>query len=106
MAPLPRGVPVRLKLTYEGRDVIQGSEGVYSVSARESWYPNLGAFDDLATYDMTFRYSARLQLIAVGEQVSDGHRLATMGARPTGADPPAEDATLDAALFAEQARAT
>src|SRR5262249_43532003 len=39
--------------------------------ARDSWYPNIGTFDDLATYDMTFRYSAKHVLVAVGEQVME-----------------------------------
>ena len=69
--PLPRGAPVRLTLTYEGRDVLEGAEGRYSVGARDSWYPNLGTFDDLATYTMTFRYSSRNVLVAVGEPVSE-----------------------------------
>jgi hypothetical protein len=69
--PLPRGVPVRLTLTYEGRDVLEGAEGRYSVGARDSWYPNLGTFDDLATYAMTFRYSSRNVLVAVGAPVSE-----------------------------------
>jgi hypothetical protein len=69
--PLTRGAAVRLTLTYEGRDVLDGSEGRYSVGARDSWYPNLGTFDDLATYDMTFRYPSRNVLVAVGEPVSE-----------------------------------
>src|SRR5262249_52391641 len=69
--PLTRGTPVRLTLTYDGRAVLEGSDGRYSVGARDSWYPNLGTFDDLATYAMTFRYSARNVLVSVGEQVSE-----------------------------------
>ena len=41
------------------------------MGARTSWYPNLGSFDDVATYAMTFRFSVRNDLIAVGEQVSE-----------------------------------
>src|SRR5580765_1729386 len=69
--PLPRGVAVRLTLTYEGRDVLDGSDGRYSVGARDSWYPNLGTFDDLATYTMTFRYPSKNVLVAVGELISE-----------------------------------
>jgi hypothetical protein len=69
--PLAKGVPVRLNFIYEGRDVLDGSDGRYSVGARDSWYPNLGTFDDLATYAMTFRYPSRNVLVAVGEQVSE-----------------------------------
>ena len=69
--PLTRSTAVKLTLTYEGRDVLQGSEGRYSVGARDSWFPNVGIMDDLATYAMTFRFSARNDLIAVGELVSE-----------------------------------
>ena len=71
--PLTRGTPVRLTLTYEGRDVVvkASSADVYSVGARDSWYPHLGVFDDVATYSMTFRFPSRNDLIAVGEQVSE-----------------------------------
>ncbi len=71
--PLVRGTPVKVTLAYEGRDVVVKAAGSnhYSVGARTSWYPNLGSFDDVATYSMTFRFSARNDLIAVGEQVSE-----------------------------------
>ena len=69
--PLAQGTPVKLTFTYEGRDVLQGAEGRYSVGARDSWYPNVGTLDDHATYALTFRFSARNDLISVGEQVSE-----------------------------------
>jgi hypothetical protein len=69
--PLTRGAAVRLTLSYEGRDILDGSEGRYTVGARDSWYPNLGTFDDVATYAMTFRYPSRNVLVAVGEQVNE-----------------------------------
>src|SRR6185503_18550401 len=61
--PLARDTAVKVTLTYEGSDVLQGSQGRYAVGARDSWYPNVGIFDDLATYAMTFRFSARNDLI-------------------------------------------
>jgi hypothetical protein len=71
--PPVRGIPLAVTLTYDGRDVVVKSPGapVYSVVARDSWYPNLGSFDDLATYAMTFTYPSRNDLIAVGERVSE-----------------------------------
>ena len=69
--PLARGAAAKLTLTYEGRDVLQGAEGRYSVGARDSWYPNVGTLDDHATYALTFRFSAKNDLISVGEQVSE-----------------------------------
>jgi hypothetical protein len=69
--PLTRGTPVTVTLAYEGRDVLQGGEGRYYVGARDSWYPNVGVIDDLATYAMSFRFPSKNDLIAVGEQVSE-----------------------------------
>lgn len=69
--PLARGSTVRVTIGYEGRDVLQGRNGSYSVRARESWYPNLGTFSDLATYEMTFRFPRRDQLVAVGRLVRE-----------------------------------
>jgi hypothetical protein len=70
--PLQRGAPVKVTLTYEGRDVVTAvGGGVFSIGARDSWYPNVGIFDDVATYSMTFRYPARNDLISVGEQASE-----------------------------------
>ena len=69
--PLVRGSSVRVRIGYEGRDVLEGRSGSYSVRARESWYPNLGTFSDLATYEMTFRFPRRDQLVAVGTQVRE-----------------------------------
>lgn len=70
-APLKVGETVELKLHYVGREVLQSTGEGYSVRARESWYPNLGTFADLATYHLTFRYPKRNSLISVGELVSE-----------------------------------
>ncbi len=68
---LTPGETVRVSIDYEGRDVVQGRSGSYSVRARDSWYPNLGGFSDLATYEMTFRFPRREQLVATGRRVSE-----------------------------------
>ena len=69
--PLKAGTSVRLRIEYDGQEVLEGSGGRYAVRARESWYPNLGTFVDLATYDLTFRFPRRNSLVAVGRQVSE-----------------------------------
>jgi hypothetical protein len=69
--PLALGKPVRVQIEYDGREVLEGSGGRFAVRARASWYPNLGTFVDLATYDMTFRYPRRNTLVAVGQRVSE-----------------------------------
>ncbi|HEY5609894.1 MAG TPA: M1 family aminopeptidase, partial [Thermoanaerobaculia bacterium] len=69
---LKKGSKVELTLDYAGRDVLFSiGADTYSVSARDSWYPNVGTFTDIATYELTFRYPKRLQLISVGERVSE-----------------------------------
>jgi hypothetical protein len=70
-AALPPGVPAKVRIEYEGDKVLDGSNGRYAVRARQSWYPNLGTFVDLADYDITFRYPRRNTLVAVGRQVSE-----------------------------------
>jgi hypothetical protein len=72
-SPLKRGEKYLLKLTYAGgKDVLQNAgDGNYFVGARQSWYPNVGTFDDVATFDLTFHMPQKMQLIGVGEEVSN-----------------------------------
>lgn len=66
-AALEAGKTVELRITYEGREVLRsvGADS-FSVRARESWYPNLGTFGDTATYDLTYRYPRRNDLVSTG----------------------------------------
>lgn len=66
-AALEAGKTVELRMTYEGREILRsvGAES-FSVRARESWYPNLGTFGDTATYDLTYRYPRRNELVSTG----------------------------------------
>jgi hypothetical protein len=72
-AGLKRGEKYLLKLTYSGgKEVLQNAgDGNYSVGARESWYPNVGTFEDTATFDLTFHIPQKMQIVAVGEEVSN-----------------------------------
>ncbi len=71
-AALPRGEPVRLRLTYEGSDVLKtAGDGNFVVNARESWYPNLGAFREPAAFELTYRIPKKNQIISVGEPAED-----------------------------------
>jgi Peptidase family M1 domain len=78
---LNRNDTVEITLEYGGRGVLQAYADGFSVRARESWYPNLGTFTDVATYQMKFRYPKRNSLVAVGmlvdEKVDGGQRIAT-----------------------------
>lgn len=71
-APLEVGKNTRIRIEYDGRDVLHAfGPDSYSVRARESWYPNTGTFIDLATYELTYRYPKRNDLISTGALVSE-----------------------------------
>jgi len=71
--PLPGGTEHRIRLKYAGSEtVVEVSANYYVVGDRSTWYPNLGAFSDTATYDLTFRTSSRkARVVSVGELVSE-----------------------------------
>jgi len=70
--PLSVGAPVKIQIEYDGRDVLEASgDGRYAVRARESWYPNLGTFVDLAKYELVFTYPKKNTLVSVGQLVSE-----------------------------------
>ncbi|MGA7615152.1 MAG: M1 family aminopeptidase [Thermoanaerobaculia bacterium] len=70
--PLAEGREVKLNIRYEGSDVLRPvGLGSYSVRARSSWYPNVGTFADTASYELTFRFPARHDLVATGQLASD-----------------------------------
>lgn len=70
-APPAKSV-LRLRLRYDGKDVLRDmGEGTFAVGARQYWYPNLGAFRELSTFDLTYRVPKGRQVVSVGEKVSD-----------------------------------
>lgn len=69
---LPARSEAELTLEYEGREVLyEVGFSSYSVRARESWYPNPGAFLDTATFDLTFRFPKKNTLVATGKLASE-----------------------------------
>ncbi|HEY8022095.1 MAG TPA: M1 family aminopeptidase [Thermoanaerobaculia bacterium] len=65
--PLAKGKAVALRLTYRGLGVLHDAGGgSYVVSARASWYPNLGAFAHLATYELRYRVPKGNEVVSVG----------------------------------------
>jgi hypothetical protein len=70
-APRPRSV-VKLRLKYEGDGVLEddGYDNFF-VGARTNWYPNLGAFTDLASFELTYRIPKGLQVISVGKLLEE-----------------------------------
>jgi len=71
-SPAAPGTPCRLKLSYEGKDILENAgDGVFVVRARESWYPNLGSFGAPATFDLTYRIPKGNEVVSVGSRVDD-----------------------------------
>ncbi|MCU1349478.1 MAG: Aminopeptidase N-like protein [Acidobacteria bacterium] len=69
---LEAGKQYLVKFVYKGKDVLKDAgDGNFSVGARQSWYPNVGTFTDLATYDLTFHTPPKFQIVASGSPVSD-----------------------------------
>ncbi len=66
-----RGEEFRLTFHYAGRVIHDSGNGVYFVSARESWYPHLGDASDFSRYEMTIRWPRRLKLAATGTKLDE-----------------------------------
>jgi hypothetical protein len=70
--PLEAGKKYMLRFEYEGNKVIRDEGGGnFSVVARESWYPNVNAFLDHATYDLKFHFPKQYTLVSVGKLVAE-----------------------------------
>jgi hypothetical protein len=70
--PLAKGVTVRLRLAYQGGEVLQNVGGkTFVVAARESWYPNLGIFSDPAKFELVYRIPAGFEVVSVGQKVEE-----------------------------------
>jgi len=67
--PMLSGENRQMEFDYRGKVVSDAGSGVYSVADRTNWYPRTG--NELATYDLSFRYPARLDLVATGSRVAD-----------------------------------
>ncbi len=70
--PLAKGATVRLRLAYQGGEVLQNvGDKTFVVAARESWYPNLGIFSDPAKFELVYRTPAGLEVVSVGRKVEE-----------------------------------
>ena len=65
------GEEFRFTINYSGRVIQDSGNGVYFVSARESWYPHIGDASDFARYDLTMRWPRRLRLAATGTKLDE-----------------------------------
>jgi hypothetical protein len=70
--PLTSGQSFYLRLAYEGKDVLHSAgDGNFIVDARESWYPNLGTFSELASFDLTYRCPKAYEVVSVGHRTEN-----------------------------------
>ena len=68
--PLVKGQQYKLSIEYQGNKVIEDAGGGnFAVGARTSWYPSANAFNDRATFDLTFKVPNRFTLVGVGKLV-------------------------------------
>ena len=69
--PLVKDKEYTLELTYSGKRVLMDYGGVYTVGARNTWYPNLGTFTDKALYELQFDIPKNMRLAATGKLVEE-----------------------------------
>ena len=71
--PLVKGQKYKVYIEYQGNKVLNDEGGGnFSVGARTSWYPSVNAFNDRATFDLTFKVPKKYLLIGVGKKVKEG----------------------------------
>jgi hypothetical protein len=69
---LEMGQPVAIRIKARGNGVLKSAgDGNFYVQARTAWYPNLGTFTEMATYDLTYRFPKGHEVVSVGEQTGD-----------------------------------
>lgn len=67
--PVDPAVPHEIEIHHEGAVIGDAGNQVYYVGARGNWYPRTGS--GLSSYDLTFRYPAKLTLAATGTQLEE-----------------------------------
>jgi hypothetical protein len=70
--PLRKGAVQTVTIEYEGNKVVEkAGDGNFFVRARTSWYPNVNAFTERSTFDLTFKVPKNYGLISVGKLVKE-----------------------------------
>jgi hypothetical protein len=65
--PMIKGQEYKLAIDYQGNKVVEDAGGGnFAVGARTSWYPSVNAFNDRATFDLTFKVPQKYTLVGVG----------------------------------------
>lgn len=80
-AALKKGEKYLLRTKYAGKEVLDDAgDGNFTVTRRTNWYPNVGVFSDLATFDLRFNTPEKFSIVAVGAEtenrVEGGNRIA------------------------------
>lgn len=102
--PLAKGSEASVRISYAGEDVLtDAGDGNFVVGARESWYPNLGFFSDLATFDLSYRVPEKNEVVSVGTAV-ESHTEAGMNISSWKADQPIRVAGFNYGRFKRSAR--
>lgn len=69
---LVKGHKYKITIEYQGEKVVQDAGGGnFAIGARTSWYPSVNAFNDRATFDLTFKVPKQYTLVSVGKKVKD-----------------------------------
>jgi hypothetical protein len=67
---LVKGKSYKINIDYDGNKVLEDQGGGnFAVGARTSWYPSVNAFNDRATFDLTFKVPKQYTVVAVGKEV-------------------------------------
>jgi len=67
---LVKGKQYKINIEYQGNKVVEDAGGGnFAVGARTSWYPSVNAFNDRATFDLTFKVPKQYTLVGVGHEV-------------------------------------
>ena len=70
--PAVKGQTYKIQIEYQGEKVIEDEGGGnFAVGARTSWYPSVNAFNDRATFDLTFKVPKKYVLVGVGQKVKE-----------------------------------
>jgi aminopeptidase N len=70
--PLSKGTKYKVSMEYQGHKVVEDAGGGnFAVGARTSWYPSVNAFNDRATFDLTFKVPKRFVVVGVGKLVKE-----------------------------------
>lgn len=65
------GQSFRIRISYRGNVISDAGNGLYFVGNRGTWYPHLGGMGQFATYETTFHWPHKLQLVATGEKIEE-----------------------------------